>query len=128
MWVKKTDKELMITNSGQPSGKVRLFLYLLIGVFLMIPVFFNFGRLVWRPGPFFRPMDDVMLRLPAMVFIYLIVIIPMWFLKVPILKKKKVMICPKCEAAKNNDEDYECPCGGRFVELETMKWQEKKAP
>ena len=107
-----------------PTNLSRWLGYSMAGVFLLIPVFFNVGRLTWRPGPFVRPMDDVMQRLPAMVFIYLIAIIAMWVLKVPILKKKKVVICPKCEAAKNDDGDYGCPCGGQFVDIKTMKWVE----
>jgi len=127
MWVTKTPQEMEETSKeaftkSQPIGMGVV--YIVLGIFLMIPVFFNVGRLTWRPSPFVRPMDDVMQRLPAMVFIYLIAIIPMWVLKVPILKKKKVVICPECEAAKDDDGDYGCPCGGHFVDIKTMKWVE----
>jgi hypothetical protein len=127
MWVTKTPQEMEETlkEASTKSQTIGMgVVYIVLGIFLMIPVFFNVGRLTWRPGPFVRPMDDVMQRLPAMVFIYLIAIIAMWVLKVPILKKKKVVICPKCEAAKNDDGDYGCPCGGHFVDIKTMKWVE----
>ena len=117
-------EEAQREEAEKPVNSGRWTVYLLLGVFLMILVFFNFGRLAWRPGPFFRPMEDVMQQLPAMVFIWLIVVIPMWVLKVPVLKKKKVVICPMCEAAKNDDGDYSCSCGGHFVDLGTMKWVE----
>jgi len=127
MWVTKTPQEMegTLKEASTKSQTIGMgVVYIVLGIFLMIPVFFNVGRLTWRPGPFVRPMDDVMQRLPAMVFIYLIAIIAMWVLKVPILKKKKVVICPKCEAAKNDDGDYGCPCGGHFVDIKTMKWVE----
>jgi hypothetical protein len=127
MWVTKTPQEMEETlkEASTKSQTIGMgVVYIVLGIFLMIPVFLNVGRLTWRPGPFVRPMDDVMQRLPAMVFIYLIAIIAMWVLKVPILKKKKVVICPKCEAAKNDDGDYGCPCGGHFVDIKTMKWVE----
>jgi hypothetical protein len=127
MWIEKTPQEIEGAprrDTNRSQSEVRWTICIVLGVFLMMPVFFNVGRLTWRPGPFVRSMDDVMQRLPVMVFIYLIAIIPMWVLKVPILKKKKVMICPECEAAKNDDGDYMCPCGGRFVDIKSMKWVE----
>lgn len=123
MWIKKTPQEIAADDFGKSSVTGRWIVYGLLGVFLMIPVFFNFGRLAWRPGPFVRSMDDVMKSLPSMLFIYLVVVIFMQFFKIPILKKK-VLICPKCEAAKNDDGDDSCPCGGHFVDIRTMKWVE----
>lgn len=122
IWIKKTPLEIEEGESRQQSGKGRWIVYLLLGVFFMIPVFFNGGRLSWRPGPFVRSMDDVMQTLPTMLVIWLIAVIFMQVFKVPALKRKIVMICPKCEAAKNDDGDYGCPCGGHFVDIKTMKW------
>ena len=127
MWIKKTPREIEETVSkeaNKPLSSGRWVAYTLLGVFLMIPVFFNVGRLSWRPGPFVRPMDDVMQRLPGMVLIWLIAVIFMQFFKVPVFKRKLVVICPKCEAAKNDDGDYQCRCDGHFVDIRTMKWVE----
>ena len=65
-----------------------------------------------------------MKTLPVMLFMWLAVVIFMQFFKVPVFKRKLVVICPKCEAAKNDDGDYQCPCGGHFVDIRTMKWVE----
>jgi len=126
MWIKKTSQEIEETEreEAKPTNLSRWLGYSMAGVFLLIPVFFNVGRLTWRPGPFVRPMDDVMKELPAMVFLFLLVVLFMQLFKLPIVKKKKVVICPKCEAPKDDDGDYECPCGGRFVDIKSMKWVE----
>jgi len=127
MWIEKTPQEKEETlkeeaTKTQPIG--RGIVYIVLGIFLMMPVFFNVGRLTWRPGPFVRPMDDVMQRLPVMVFLFLLVVLFMQLFKLPIVKKKKVVICPKCEAPKDDDGYYECPCGGHFVDIKSMKWVE----
>jgi len=127
MWIKKTPHEFEETlrvQANKPQSSVRWVVYIALVIFLMMPVFFNVGRLTWRPGPFVRSMDDVMQRLPVMVFLFLLVVLFMQFFKLPIVKKKKVVICPKCEAAKDDDRDYECPCGARFVDIKSMKWVE----
>jgi hypothetical protein len=66
--------------------------------------------------------------LPGMAFIYLVAVIFMQFFKLPVLKRKIVMICPRCEAAKNEDGDYSCACGGHYEDIRTMKWVEAKTP
>jgi len=127
MWIKKTPRKIEETlneEANKPQSSGRWVVYILLGVFLMIPVFFNVDRLSWRPGPFVRSFDDVMQRLPIMVFFFLAVIIVMQIFKFPVLKRKLVLICPKCEAAKNDDSDYQCPCGGHFVDIRTMRWIE----
>jgi hypothetical protein len=36
----------------------------------------------------------------------------------------KVLVCPKCENVKRADGNSECTCGGRYVDLDTVKWVE----
>ena len=124
MWIEKTPQEIAADASKKQSGKGRWFLYATLRVFLMIPFFFKVGRLAWRPGPFVRSMDDVMQHLHGMTFIFLLAVIFMQVFKVPVLKRKRVVICPKCEAAKDDNGDYSCPCCGCVEDNKTMKWVE----
>jgi hypothetical protein len=38
-------------------------------------------------------------------------------------RERPVMICPKCEVTKYDDNMTECSCGGHFEKLEEMKYQ-----
>ena len=39
-----------------------------------------------------------------------------------LIRKQKMVICPKCEAAKYQDNVIRCSCGGDFVDMVTVKW------
>ena len=34
------------------------------------------------------------------------------------------VICPKCQKVKKADNKYDCECGGKFADMERMKWVE----
>ncbi len=38
------------------------------------------------------------------------------------LERKPMMICPQCEASKYEDGVTQCPCGGHFEMMESMKF------
>lgn len=48
--------------------------------------------------------------------------------KKPFPAKAEAMICLKCEKIKNDDKNYQCNCGGKFVPLDELEWvdDEKK--
>ena len=62
--------------------------------------------------------------LPGVIVFLVVASIIMLVFKIPFFSRKVVVICPKCEEAKDDDGDYECPCGGRFVNIKSMKWVE----
>jgi len=37
-------------------------------------------------------------------------------------RKRPMMICPQCEASKYEDGVDQCPCGGHFEMMESMKY------
>ena len=76
------------------------------------------------PGPLFRSLGAVMQILPGVIVFLVVATIIMLVFKIPFFSRKKVMICPRCDVAKDDDGDYECPCGGCFVDIKTMKWVE----
>ena len=38
----------------------------------------------------------------------------------------RLMICPKCDAAKNDDGNITCLCGGKFEPIIYYRWVEEK--
>ena len=124
MWVNKTPGEIVADNSKKPTNCGKWMVYALVGFFLLLPVVFNIGRLSYRPGPFVRSYHQIMDVLPGVLILYILAIIMLQFVGWPKLQKKRVFICPKCEAAKNDDGNYSCSCGGHFVDIKTMKWVE----
>jgi hypothetical protein len=125
MWVTKTPQECEAAKAKQP--KRTLVIWLGAMAFLLLSLFLNAGDSP-VPGPLFRSFGAVMQILPGVIVFLVVATIIMVVFKIPFSCCKVVMMCPKCEAAKDDDGDYECSCGGRFVDIKTMKWVEEKTP
>lgn len=38
----------------------------------------------------------------------------------------KVLVCQKCENVKSDDGNYQCVCGGKCVDIDSVKWVEHR--
>ena len=130
MWVKKTKEEEKRDSYHSKCKKI----IGVIGVMIFGVIISSFFR-GWAEaatcGSYLVPSDEVMGRLPGSLRgVGLIGII---FLTIYLICRatvstppKSVMLCPRCEAAKDDDGNYDCSCGGRVVDIKTMKWIEDK--
>ncbi len=82
-----------------------------------------------RTGGFFRRhLYEMFDSIPCALLIGLIVgLIAYGFLFRENPPPQSTLMCSKCETTKFEDGDYECPCGGHFVDINTMKWVEDKS-
>jgi hypothetical protein len=114
MWVKRTQEEIPAAKSRYK--RERRHLAIVYGTFVFLVGTFFIGGLNPRAGEF-RPWDDAIRVMPIMVCLSVLFGIFFCF-----IEGKRTMICPLCEKTKTDDGVTECSCGGRFVDLVTMKW------
>ncbi len=117
MWVKRTDEEIL---AGQAKAKrLRLYGAIAMGVAVCVLLAFFRGKgWSFHYGSPYVPLEDVPNRLPlAAIFGFLF---GWFFYHFP--RRRKTVICPKCEKTKFEDSQLDCSCGGHFENIETMKW------
>jgi hypothetical protein len=126
MWVKKNDDEVRQIEAEvwRAWRKRRLLYALLYGLFaaIFIGIFdFVFG------GHFAQGRGITLLQGPIWVdmikafgfFSILTTLMFMFAKKCPF----RTMFCPKCEITKSDDDDSNCPCGGKFEPFSHFKWE-----
>src|SRR4051812_46966055 len=87
-------------------------------MFVFMNAAFTYGR--GRLGlSNFVSLEDVLRRLPLA---FVVTPIFTYFFSKILPKKAKTMICRDCETTKRDDSVSECSCGGRFEDLDTLKW------
>ena len=125
MWIRKTPEEIRKFELS------RLKIFLIYFVFIFLISFFGdkiFGdtrRFSSAPA---NPLkwNEVIDRIPIYLVISFILSIIGFKLDSSSKKKEKnKYICDKCNKYKNNEEDL-CECGGRFVDIDKMKWIENE--
>ncbi len=117
MWVKRTNEEIVATKSR--AKRSRIYLAIFMGVFgcVMIALFHGRG---WstRYASSHVPLDEVPSRIPFSIVGGTI----LGWCTYRFFPRQRTLVCPKCEKAKNDDSQLECPCGGHFEDMESMKW------
>jgi hypothetical protein len=117
MWVKRTDEEILAAKIQ--SKRLRRYGAIVIGVIVCALITFFRGR-GWSAHYASNrvPLDEIPTRLPlAFVFGFLF---GWFFYRRP--SRRRTVVCPKCEKTKFEDSQWDCPCGGHFEDVETMKW------
>ena len=88
-------------------------------------VFTNGGGIGYvRTGSFFKHhLYDMVDSVPIALLISTITgLISYWLLFRENPSPKGVLLCQKCEKTKFDDGILDCPCGGHFEDIQTMKW------
>lgn len=117
MWVKRTESEVAEERRQQRQSRLRA--AALFGAFVTVVTTFFYG---WaeagRRGRITVPTGELLLRLRVSVVVGAVAT---WvFYKFE--RKRPIMICPKCEATKYDDNLAGCSCGGHFEKIEEMKY------
>jgi len=117
MWVKRTPAEVVEVRRYRRRHRIRTAIWLC--VFVSILTIFMFG---WRAagdrGRFLVPAGEIPARLPvSMVFGVIIGVIYFAF-----ERRKPTVVCPKCGVTQYAGDSERCSCGGRFEDIEEMKW------
>jgi hypothetical protein len=118
MWVKRTEAE--VAKAKTDANRIRLRWAVVAGAFSWLNCTFLHGK-GWRSRytSVFVSLEEVPMRmlefLPVGVFLG-------WLVYRFRTKPRQVMVCPNCEATKDEDSVLACSCGGHFEYLETMKW------
>ena len=120
MWQKRTDQE--ITEARKKASRTRLGGAALLGVFFAVLITFTRSRFKRVDGSSsLFSWDEIPGRLPfAIVF----GLLATWIIYRWRLFSKQTMICPLCDKSKFDDGVKRCSCGGDFVEIETVKWDD----
>ena len=117
MWIKRTPAE--IAEEQRRRRRTRLRGAAFFGAFAAIVVTFLFsGREASRRGLYTIPASEIFARVPGAMLFGLICSL-VWF---KWQRKRPMMICPKCETTKYEDDTFECSCGGRFENMDEMKY------
>ena len=137
MWVKKTEEE--IENSKKEDEFVAGIRITPLngGIFIFIFVFIlevSWDMLIGKSkSRFYLPADYVrekvtLSELPSMLPEYLVIssiIGILAYLGTKGYKKNSnTFMCQKCYKVKTDDKNYNCECGGEFIEIHKMKWIE----
>lgn len=112
MWVKRTEAEIAEERKQQRRRRLRA--AMLFGAFIFVTFTFYSGR---RHGRLLVHANEILSHLPFAVMVGFIGTL-MWYN----LERKPMMICPQCEASKYEDGVTQCPCGGHFEMMESMKF------
>jgi hypothetical protein len=117
MWVKRTDAE--VEEERKRERRSRRLGAVLGGIFvlLVVSVFFSRGEAAER-GRVAVPVSELLSRLPFAIVAAVICA----FLVYKSDDPRPRVVCPKCEATKYDDGVRDCACGGRFENMETMKY------
>ncbi len=126
MWVKKSKEEPQ--KSMSQKSRMRASLSVAALCFILITTFrgiIGYGA----TGQLFHYFYEIADRTPVALLISSAIGLTIYWLsgKKSAAPKGETLMCPKCEATKFDDGDYECPCGGHFEDLNTMKWVEDKS-
>ena len=117
MWVKRTEPE--IRKEARRQQRKRLLGEVCLGLVFMLVVTFCRG---WREAGdhngFLVPLSEVPARLPFGIFAGVILALTARLVS----RGRSIVVCPKCQATKTKDNDQECSCGGKFEDLNTLKW------
>jgi len=117
MWVKRSPEEMEVVKRKKHSSRIRT--AALCGLFVLALTSFCFGGFeAARRGRFIVPLDEILHRLPASLICALLAV----FFYYKFERRKPTVVCPQCEATKFADGVFECSCGGRFEDMEEMKW------
>jgi len=118
MWVKRTESEIAEERQRQRRRHSRN--ALLAGALLMVMVTCTFG---WAQGGhggrFLVPPAKYSSRLPTAVVAGIVAALAFYKWE----RDRPMMICPKCEVTKYQDDVRECSCGGHFEIMENMKYE-----
>jgi hypothetical protein len=131
MWVKKTEEEIQkdhIENSRSfilPGGvsAVALMIYLWEGFDCG-----SYGKGGWHQGQCWE-WEEFLKHVPMIFLVTAGVFLAVFFvrrifLNGPILDNVTTLVCDKCGKVKANDRSLGCSCGGRYSDIEKMKWIE----
>jgi hypothetical protein len=126
MWVKKSPEELRKSF----SKKRRLLGALAFGTMLFLMCVFTNGKGWVRTGSFFKhQLSDMVNSVPIALLISTITgLISYWLLFRETPSPNGVLLCQKCEKTKFDDGTLDCPCGGHFEDIQTMKWVTHSEP
>ena len=122
MWIKKSPAEIKRLELS------RLKSFLLYFAFIFLIIFFGtkiFGdNLRFSPSPSSSlEWSDVIERIPEYLVVSLFISVISFLLDSAFKKKKKNRyICDRCNNYKKEEVDDLCECGGRFIEIDKMKW------
>ena len=120
MWVKKSPEELQkpMPQRNRILGASAIAAVVFIGIT-------TFGGIYCygATGHFFHTLDVIVDRTPIGLLISMIVGSLIYWLsgRKTAPPQGELLMCPKCEKTKFDDEVLDCPCGGSFEHLQTMK-------
>jgi hypothetical protein len=117
MWVKRSPEEMEAVKCKNHFWRIRT--AILFGLILVALTALCFGGFEgFRRGRVLVPFDEILQRLPLSLIFGAIGA----FLFYKFDRRKPSVVCPQCEATKFRDGVFECACGGRFEDMDEMKW------
>ncbi len=127
MWIQKTAEERKADKQRSRRKYKRTIFFLVFGMVAAI-TFFRGGIEAATKGSYLVPVDEMPVRfVDALMLIIPIVLLSLIFgtrSKPDDEDSEPTLVCPKCDRVKAWDGFLPCQCGGRFVDIRTMKWVE----
>src|SRR5262245_24053237 len=117
MWIKRTEEEVI--KARRHAKRKRVIWSVIAGLFFWLIATFIYIEKRRYHLSLFVSWKDMPARSLALLPVSLLI---GWGVHYSQRNPPRIMICPRCEITKNADSELDCPCGGRFEDLETMKW------
>jgi hypothetical protein len=119
MWVQRSSEE--IATAKQKVFKDHLWTGLILGGIAGLFVGFGYNRMT---GSFAAGPTDITRVIFSVVGMGLVFGIPYAFFQA---RSNNTWICPSCEQTKRPDATPQCPCGGSFQDMLSVKWVEDES-
>ncbi|MFN7141155.1 MAG: hypothetical protein ACK4UN_17640 [Limisphaerales bacterium] len=117
MWIKLTEQELL--EKQRRTRRAHFRAAAIVGVSAAVLVMFAFG---WREagehGRLIVPMHQISSRIPLAILAGSVSA----FIVFRHSRKRRMVICPRCESTQWAGGSEHCSCGTRFEDLESMKY------
>jgi len=117
MWVKRSDKEVLRAKARAKCRRIFGAAALAIAISLYAAWYRGKNWYQHHASPYV-PLNEIPHRLLWSAPFGLV--IGLLFYR-RLLTSARSVVCPKCGKIKNEDEQWNCSCGGHFEDVETMK-------
>ena len=123
MWIKKNKDDIRIDKKNKKKKAIKFGLWTFI--FMFIAIIYK-DKYIGPGGMHGRDLEKPLTWFEIYEGLYFYIIIAIWGGYLFYLFKAKVksttIVCDKCGKVKHKSENLICECGGKYTDLDLLKW------
>jgi hypothetical protein len=123
MWLPKSSHDISAEKRCGPRRQLRtvIALWVVMSIVILVTPPTRDPFSIWYG--LHLPLQGAIPRKVAVPFVtIMLILVSWWWFRRCGSEPASTWICPKCEAVKTPDGNPECKCGGKFVDMNTVKW------